>query len=140
MLAETDLMQHVRDASTRLGGDDRLRVSGYSDGNADEAIEILLADLSPGLQEAITHRRRYRLGEIPDDVTGENFVEHDPYPWTTRHRDRCWESARAAWRTQFGELAGDTALDDVVRRAIATPILGALRSSVRMTPRAILGD
>lgn len=140
VLAEASLMRQVGEASTRFEPDDRVRVSGYADGNADEAIEILLTDLTPGLHEVIARRRRYRLGEIPDDVTGENFVEQDPYPWTTPRRDACWESTGAGWRRQFAALAGEAAVADDVARAVAAPRLGSSRASVRMTPRAILGD
>ncbi|PFG39067.1 hypothetical protein ATJ97_1562 [Georgenia soli] len=140
VLAEAALMRQVQEASTRFEADDRVRVSGYADGNADEAIEILLTDLTPGLHEVIARRRRYRLGEIPDDVSGENFVEQDPYPWTTPRRDACWESTAASWQAQFAALAADMTVADDVARAIAAPRLGSSRTSVRMTPRAILGD
>ena len=140
VLAEAALMRQVREASTRFDADDRVRVSGYADGNADEAIEILLTDLTPGLHEVIARRRRYRLGEIPDDVTGENFVEQDPYPWTTPRRDACWESTGTSWQRQFAAVAADMAVAEDVTRAVASPRLGSSRTSVRMTPRAILGD
>lgn len=144
VLAEADMLLGARDSAAELGPDGRAHVSGYADGNADESIEVYLSDLGPGLHEVIARRRRYRLGEIPDDVTGVNFVEQDPYPWTTVRRDASWDALTVRWRLAFTGLvpdaAGRTDIDPVVLRVMGSPILGAAGTSVRMTPRAILGD